>query len=208
MPSLATLAASACFARLVYGQADYIQSQNFTFNSSFSLTAEQIAASNLTAQEAHNFEVALNFERSNYAGGSVHTDPFYAVPDTFDPLKPPLPGTILKVEQHTNTSLYTIPPSLSMSRILYISETLNGTSVPASAYVLWPYTPRTFPGLTCKSNSSAYPIIGLAHGTSGTFRLSHITTFIPTDPPPQAKQPSAHPHTSKTYGTTFTNPSP
>jgi hypothetical protein len=162
------LAVALSMARTAYTQAGYIYSQNITFNSTFTLTAQQIEKSNLTAVEAHNFEIALSFERTNYAGGSVHSDPFYTVPSTFDPLRPPPPGTVLKVEQHTNTALYTIPPSLSMSRFLYTSETLNGTSIPASAYVLWPYTPRTFSGLSCKGKGSAFPVVGLAHGTSGT----------------------------------------
>lgn len=111
MRSSTTLAASVLFARSVYGQAGYIYSQKFTFNSTFSLTSEQRVASNLTVVQAHNYEVALNFERSNYAGGSVHNDPFYAVPSPFN--SPP-PSSDLKIEEHTNTTLYTIPPSLSM----------------------------------------------------------------------------------------------
>lgn len=162
-------ALSALFGLLVCSRAEpLLQSQNLTYNSSFTLSQEQIQAANLTDAEAHNFEVALNFERSNYAGGSVKDDPFYAVPSSFDPLNPPEPGTILKVENHTNASLYTLAPSIAMSRIMYTSETLNGTSIPASAYILWPYTARRFLGLTNGgSNSSTFPVIGLAHGTSG-----------------------------------------
>ena len=58
-----------------------------------------------------------------------------------------------------------------MSRFLYTSEALNGSSVLASASILWPYLPRKFSNLTtCDGDSSGshiYPIVGLAHGTSG-----------------------------------------
>ena len=147
-----------------------IYSQNDTFNSTFEFTAAQIASANLTDTEAHNVAVAIQFERSNYANGiSVTQDPFYNVPASFDQKNPPPPGTILKMEEFTNTSLYTIPPSLTMSRFLYTTETLNGTSIPASAYILWPYQPRSFAGLkSCSGNSSTvFPVIGFAHGTSG-----------------------------------------
>ncbi|KAF4549607.1 Hypothetical protein D9617_21g098280 [Elsinoe fawcettii] len=144
-----------------------LQVQNFTFNSTFSLTVDQIQQANLTATEANNFEVALNYERSNYAGGSVTEDAFYNVPEDFDPLNPPPPGTILKIEQRTNTSLFTIPPTVAMSRILYTTETLNGTSIPASAYMLWPFVPRKFANITSNGNGTVYPLVGMAHGTSG-----------------------------------------
>ncbi|KAK3072763.1 hypothetical protein LTR53_006225 [Teratosphaeriaceae sp. CCFEE 6253] len=152
--------------------AALIYPQNNTFNSTFRLTAQQIAAANLSADTVHNVEVALQFERSNNAGSLTQDDPFYLVPDHYDVDDLPPPGTILKVEEHTNLSLYTIPSSISMSRFLYVSETFNGTSVPASAYVLWPYLPRTFKNLTACSNHGAggqpvFPVVGLAHGTSG-----------------------------------------
>lgn len=166
--SLGALLSLACF----HAQGALLQSQTDTFNSTFRLTAAQIAAANLTNETAHNVEVALNYERSSNAGSLTQDDPFYHIPEDYDWTNPPPPGTILKVEENTNLSHYTIPMSLSMSRILYTSELLNGSSVPASAYVLWPYIPRSFSGLTstsgCKSSEQpVYPVIGLAHGTSG-----------------------------------------
>ncbi|KAK5135731.1 hypothetical protein LTR08_004717 [Meristemomyces frigidus] len=149
-----------------------LQSQNNTFNSTFRLTSQQIKAANLSETTAHNVEVALNFERSNNAGSLTQDDPFYVLPKDYDYANPPPPGTVLKVEEHTNISLYTLPMGLSMSRILYSSEALNGSSVPASAYVLWPYLPRTFSKLTPYSDTNSsgqalFPVVALAHGTSG-----------------------------------------
>lgn len=152
-----------------------LDSQTNTWNSTFTLTQAQITAANLSATTAHNVEIALRFERSNNAGGPVQEDAFYDLPSSYDWNNPPPAGTVLKVEQYTNISLYTIPMSLSMSRFLYTTESLNGSVLPASAYVLWPYLPRTFENLTpCSSKHSAaeplFPTIALAHGTSGQTR--------------------------------------
>ena len=144
-----------------------------TWNSSFKLTAAQIKAANLTNSTAHNVEVALDYELTNNAGGPIGQDQFYLLPDSFNASSPPPAGTVLRVEEYTNTSLYTLAPSLSMSRILYTTETLNGTVIPASAYVLWPYTPRSFPNLTSYAGQSSnasdpvFPIIAYPHGSSG-----------------------------------------
>ena len=94
-----------------YGQ---LQSQNNTFNSTFRLTPEQVQSANLSATTVHNVEVALSFERSNNAGSLARDDDFYSLPADYDHANPPPPGTVLKVEEHTNISLYTIPMSLSM----------------------------------------------------------------------------------------------
>lgn len=154
------------FASLTWAQ---LESQNLTFNSTFHLTAAQKRAANLSEALAHSVEVALNFERSNNAGHLTQNDPFYFLPTNVNRSHLPPPGTILKVEEYTNTSFYTLPPTLSMSRFLYVTEALNGSSIPASAYVLWPYVPKKVPGLSaCNGqNGTVYPLVGQAHGTSG-----------------------------------------
>lgn len=99
---------------------------------------------------------ALQFEQSNWSNGSVSDDPFYTVSD--DAAEAP-PGTLLKVEEDVDTSTYTLPPATALSRFVYQSENLNGSRVPVSAYVLWPYSPR--------AQSDGFPIAAWAHGTSG-----------------------------------------
>ncbi|KAK3652723.1 hypothetical protein LTR56_005017 [Elasticomyces elasticus] len=170
MPSLRTLTILSLLA--VRDTFALLDSQNNTFNSTFRLTAQQIATANLSADTVQNLETAIQFERSNNAGYLIQDDPFYILGDEYDLDNLPPQGTILKVEEHTNLSLYTLPNSLSMSRFLYVTETFNGTSVPASAYVLWPYQPRSFKNITkCSGNSSddqqVYPVVAFAHGTSG-----------------------------------------
>ncbi|EOD49445.1 putative secretory lipase protein [Neofusicoccum parvum UCRNP2] len=128
------------------------------FASSFALSTSQISRANISNITAHNVEIAINFERSNWATNSVTTDPFYRIPSNWSSSLPP--GTLLTVENVTNTSLYTLPASVSLSRITYQTETLNGTAIPTSAYILWPYLARTFP------LHPGLPVIGWGHGTS------------------------------------------
>lgn len=115
----------------------YLIPQNDTFGSAAELTQLQKLNAAINDSLANNIEVALNFERSNWANGSVHTDPFYRVPGNASTA--PF-GSLLKLEVRANTSSYTLPPNTALSRILYQSRTLNGTPVPNSAYVLWPYS--------------------------------------------------------------------
>ncbi|KAH8805081.1 putative secretory lipase [Xylogone sp. PMI_703] len=110
-----------------------------------------------------NVQLGIAFEQASHA----HTprDDFYTIPNTFHPSMKP--GTLLRVEQHTNLTNYTVPSSLTMSRIMYTSESLNGTIVPVSAYVLWPYTP--FEYTSGKKSPQKFPLVAWAHGTSGGF---------------------------------------
>lgn len=163
------LTSLTCLAFLARAQQKLLQPQTNTFNSTFTLTPAQIKAANLSSATAHNVEIALRIERSNNAGVLTQNDPFYLLPPNISTSTLSPPGSILKVEEHTNTSLYTLPPTLSLSRFLYVSETLNGTRVPASAYVLWPFAPRRRRGSNNKDNDNptTYETIGFAHGTSG-----------------------------------------
>lgn len=99
---------------------------------------------------------ALKFEQSNWSSGSVTDDEFYTVPIE---AANAIPGALLKSELETDLSKYTLPPSTSLSRILFQSKSLLGTSVPSSAYVLWPYAPR--------KQVDGYQVVVWAHGTSG-----------------------------------------
>ena len=108
---------------------------------------------------ANNVAVALNFERSNWATGSVNQDPFYDVPSNASNATA---GSLLKLQAHTNTSLFTLPPTTALSRFLFQTKDTNGSALPASAYILWPYSPR-------RLADGNYPVIAWGHGTSGAF---------------------------------------
>ena len=109
-----------------------------------------MAAPSTAAVNVHNFELSYR------ARPSVADDPFYSVPNNATSVRP---GGLLKVERETNTSLYTLAPNLSLSRLMYQSKTSNGTVVPVTAYLLWPYTARDY--------GDGIPVAAWAHGTSG-----------------------------------------
>ena len=99
---------------------------------------------------------ALAFEESRYTRGTVPADPFYSVSEDSAEATA---GTLLKVEENADTSSYVLPPATAMSRIMFQSKTLLGSLKPVSAYILWPYTPRTV--------ADGDPVVAWAHGTSG-----------------------------------------
>ena len=104
-----------------------------------------------------NIAAAVKYERSLLAHGFVTDDQFYKVPSGQSNA---VPGTLLKVEQKTETTLYSLPPATALSRFMYQSANLMGDPIPATAYILWPYQPRTLP-------DGQYPVVVWAHGTSG-----------------------------------------
>ena len=104
-----------------------------------------------------NTAMAHGFEESYRAHTSVSADPFYSVPKDAGNATA---GKLLKVERETNTSLYTIAPNLALSRFIYQSKTSNGSLVPVSALILWPYVARP--------HHDGCPVVAWAHGTSGS----------------------------------------
>ena len=123
------------------------------------ISDEQIARAGITRDIATLMEAAWNFEQSTWATGSVASDPFYSVPDSSSSASP---GTLLKAEQATDTTKFTLPPNTALSRFLFQTRTLNGKAVPASAFVLWPYSAR-------KQPDGSVPVVSWAHGASGLF---------------------------------------
>lgn len=134
------------------------QVQNNTFNSTFQVPQSVAQQYNINSTLLTSANVALDYEMSNWANGSVSQDSFYDVPlNAADAA----PGALLKVQIDANTSAYTLPPNTALSRIMFMSENMNGSSVPASAYVLWPYTPRRV--------DDGLANVGFAHGACGIF---------------------------------------
>ncbi|KAL8947669.1 MAG: hypothetical protein Q9222_006076 [Ikaeria aurantiellina] len=123
------------------------------------LSGDQIAQAGLTDDIAANMKAAWDFEQSKWATGSVDLDPFYKVPEGSLSAGP---GTLLEVEQATDTTKFTLPSTTALSRLLYQTRTLNGKAIPASAFILWPHSPRRQP-------DGSVPIVAWAHGTSGLF---------------------------------------
>jgi pimeloyl-ACP methyl ester carboxylesterase len=138
--------------------AQALTAQCNDFGSNFQFSPDKVAAIGIPEKLAEAISVALNFERSNWAYGAVATDSFFEVPPG-SANKPA--GSLLKVQEFANVSLYTLPANTALSRILFQSETVNGTLVPASAFVLWPYQPRKL--------DDGYPVVAWSHGNDGAF---------------------------------------
>lgn len=141
--------------------------QTDTWNSTFSLDTAHLESINLNTTAVSNLELAINFERSNWAAGSTSDNSVY-IPAENSTSAPP--GSLLKVEQSVDVSSFTLPPNVALSRIQFATVNLQNQTIPASAYVLWPYIPLQFPNLTDPHpplNSSKYPVVAWAHGTSG-----------------------------------------
>ena len=129
-------------------------------NTDGAITAKQHEQAGISKQLADDVSVALQYERSKWVYGSVSKEEFYRVPSgTADAPA----GTLLKLQVDANTTQYTLPPNTAISRFIYQTKTLNGTKVPNSAYILWPYLPRTQP------NGGGYPAVAWAHGTTGGY---------------------------------------
>ncbi|MCJ1448270.1 MAG: hypothetical protein MMC23_008785 [Stictis urceolatum] len=99
---------------------------------------------------------ALAWDVHMLANGSVYSDKLYSVrPEQANAT----PGSLLKLEKRVDPERYTIPIDTAISRFVYQSKKLDNSSVPVSAYILWPYSPRTV--------DDGFPVVAFAHGTSG-----------------------------------------
>ncbi|KAK9234367.1 secretory lipase [Lipomyces kononenkoae] len=150
------------------------EGQSTAWNSSFKFSPEQVKLGELSPGLATSLEVILNFDRTQLANGGPSQDIFYNLTEGSSNIPPNAPGQVLKVEHVTNPVSYNIPAKTALSRIIYSSTNLNGTLIPASAYVLWPYTPKQFglhsKGERCRAPPKAKaPVVLWTHGTAGFY---------------------------------------
>ncbi|KAF4497365.1 secretory lipase [Fusarium agapanthi] len=125
-----------------------------SWNSTFKLSPQQLSLANLTIDEGAQIDNIINFDRTLLANGGPHQDGFYTLPAG---LKiPEVPGELIKLQEITDPKPYTIPASTAMSRFLYSTTNINGTLIPASAYILWPYTTKKVKGANCALDSRLF----------------------------------------------------
>ncbi|KAK5656737.1 hypothetical protein OQA88_4285 [Cercophora sp. LCS_1] len=151
-----------------------------SFNSSFAFTQAQIASAEIGANLTETLQNIINFDRSQLAfvsqstipstptnstqGGPNH-DTFYTPP----PVSAiPPPGTLLSLQSPTDPTPYTVPPLTALSRLLYTTQTYNGTTIPTSGFLLLPYLPRP----VSSQKKPKIPLVIWTHGTSGFFAPS------------------------------------
>lgn len=128
------------------------------------------SATNLTCLKNRTLADQALLESPNYVTVPITDDPFYSTPANFSSVATQ-PGQVIKVELLSNVSQYDIPPGTALSRIMYTSIDDRGALVPATAAILWPFTPKVFNG------SSTYPLVAWAHGTSGVFRQCAVSNI-------------------------------
>ncbi|KAL2208474.1 putative secretory lipase [Sarocladium strictum] len=131
--------------------------QTNTFNSDYELPDNIATLAGFDDDDVNNINIAVRFEQTNWATGSVLSDPFYT--DLPSNAKTAPAGTLLKLEEVTEVGNYTIAPSLSLSRFVYQSKSFKGKLVPVSGYILWPYQPR--------NGEKKVPLVAWGHGFSG-----------------------------------------
>ncbi|KAI1741337.1 hypothetical protein F4680DRAFT_74719 [Xylaria scruposa] len=172
--SLALCAVAA--GTLAQGQTVTNKLQSAGFNSTFALSAAQIKAANLSTLAVANLEAAVRFDQSQLANGGSYEDDFYTLSNNNEETETTEPGKLLKVQRVTDPSSFTLPANTALSRILYTTTNLNGTVVPNSAFVLWPFRPRVFNSSSSSSSSSSTkgkaasaPVVLWSHGTAGFF---------------------------------------
>ncbi|KAJ5266780.1 hypothetical protein N7478_009588 [Penicillium angulare] len=147
------------------GQGFEIQSTNW--NSSFELSPSQLKLGNLTSFAGATLNTIINFDRTQLANGGPRQDDFYNIQHIPKDQYPTLPGQVIKLQKFTDPSNFSIPAKIAMSRIIYSTTNINGTLVPASAYVLWPFHAKAFKGRNATSPSA--PVVLWTHGTSGFY---------------------------------------
>lgn len=165
---IARLAALASIVKLAVGQFSTTPTkiQTTQWNSTFKFSPEQLTLANLTSDYGALVENIVNFDRTQLANGGPAEDDFYNIPS--DIAVPTKPGEVIKIEEYTDPSSWSIPSGSALSRIIYSTTNINGTLIPASAYILWPYLAKKFQTGKNKDASTA-PVVLWTHGTSGFY---------------------------------------
>ncbi|KAH7318096.1 Alpha/Beta hydrolase protein [Stachybotrys elegans] len=170
MKTVVLAAALSTVARLTAAQFPPAAVHITSFNSSFILTPAQIEAGQLDNDQVETIQNIVRFDQSQCAFGGPLEDEFYTLPPLTNGTALE-PGLVLKVQAFTDPTAYALPPNTALSRIMYTSLNFNGTVVPATGFILWPFTPRKTH--TAGSRNSTPPdklsTIVWAHGTSGFF---------------------------------------
>jgi len=158
MHRVTRVALTCLLAPLATAQTAAVHRTNF--NSSFALTPAQISSAQLDTAAATSLQNIINFDRSQLAFGGPTQDDFYTLPPrNATNLRP---GHLIKLQQSTDPTAYTIPPGAALSRLLYTTTNYNGTVLPTSGFILWPFQPRP-------TKSNRVPVVVWTHGTSGFF---------------------------------------
>ncbi|KAJ4148379.1 hypothetical protein LMH87_002852 [Akanthomyces muscarius] len=137
------------------------------------------------AEQGSNYNVSREFALANGCGDACQKNmaaanqqdletfgqdfdfDFYKTAANFSTSKA---GDVLKL-QPLDPKPLNIRSGTSIYRLQYSSKDLNGSLVPATAFLALPFAPRPAAKDCSKnSNSTVYPLVAYAHGTSGIYR--------------------------------------
>lgn len=118
----------------------------------FNVTKET-AASYQCGDDCYSFLQHNLATDRGYVGTDFDND-FYAVASNFSTAKP---GDLLKLKPVDPETL-TVISGVSVYRIQYVSEDLNGSYVPVTGFIALPFS---------LPESGAFPLVAFAHGTVG-----------------------------------------
>lgn len=106
------------------------------------------------------YNQTLPLDAALWENPDVSKHPLYA---TTEDLEDHSLGEVIKWQDEpakTASESFWVPSGLSFSRFSYVSQDVNGTLLPATAFVLTPYhNPR--------GNDTPFPVVVWAHGTAG-----------------------------------------
>lgn len=123
----------------------------------FNISQSTATEYNCSGSCYENFRAALAADAASF--GSTFDEVFYATAANFSSSRP---GDLLKSTLINSSHLSDIPSGTSAYRFQYVTECLDGTKLPATRFIAFPYANRT--------GGHLYHPIAYAHGTSGVFR--------------------------------------
>ena len=109
-----------------------------------------------------SYRQALAIESKRWVSNNVATDEFYASPNNISAYAA---GDLVKWQDLSPSQIsqnWTIPAGMSLSRYLYMSEDIEGKAIPATAFVLIPYSNPL--------KDKPFRAVVWAHGTAGGTR--------------------------------------
>ncbi|KAH6842687.1 secretory lipase [Chaetomium sp. MPI-CAGE-AT-0009] len=141
------------------------------FNGLISVAVSGLAFATHSLAQANNvcdagcqavFQAALAQERATWATPDFSADPFFTTPSNASGARP---GDILRWQEISAPAMFSnftsIPGGMSLTRVMYMSEDIEGKPVPATAFVL---LPLSLPA------SGKFQTVAWTHGTAGRSR--------------------------------------
>ncbi|OJJ56524.1 hypothetical protein ASPSYDRAFT_91783 [Aspergillus sydowii CBS 593.65] len=107
-----------------------------------------------------SYKQTLPLDSGLWENPDISSHPLYSTPENLDDYSV---GSVIKWQDElasTASESFWVPSGLSLSRFSYVSQDVNGTLLPATAYVLTPYH-------NSRGNDTTFPVVVWAHGTAG-----------------------------------------